>query len=145
MSPVPPMVTSLMIDPFPLRVIRDHPVVLGEFLFGEQPVLDVVATLPTAHFVEVVGEPRDLRGVRGFAAVFDESPFFAEACNEIQGSHGCLLVQAIGVVTAREPESERPCLSPGTPGTWPAPSRSRFGRRCVRRPVPRRRSGPAST
>jgi hypothetical protein len=64
MSPVPPMMTSFMIDS-PSELIRIKiadplPIVMRKLPFGGQPVIEVMAIAPTAPLVEVVGEPRDL-------------------------------------------------------------------------------------
>src|SRR5215510_4231474 len=69
-------------------LVCHQPVVLEQFLFGEQPVLELVAILPTTHFVEVVGEPPYLRRGWAFAAgVSGQRSFAREARNEIRCSH----------------------------------------------------------
>jgi Na+-translocating ferredoxin:NAD+ oxidoreductase RNF subunit RnfB len=51
--------------------------VLPEFLFGEQPVLAVVAILPATQFVQMVCESCYFRGCRAFAAGVLRQPLFA--------------------------------------------------------------------
>src|SRR5262252_7242945 len=71
------------------RLVCHQPVVLEEFLFGEQPVLEFVAILPATQFVEVVSEAPYLRSGWAFAAgVPGQRSFAGEARNEIRGSHG---------------------------------------------------------
>src|SRR5262249_26970189 len=101
---------------FGRRVICNQPIVLDEFLFGEQPVLDVMPILPTTHFVEVVCKPCYLRSGWPFAAGVCGQPFFArETRKKIRDSHGRILVRFIGVgVTSRGPESEHLVLHHGS-------------------------------
>ena len=77
-----------------LRVVRHQPIVLDEFLFGEQPILQVVAVLPTTHFVEVVCESGNIhRGWVFTAGVFGQPSFAREARKKIRDSHGRILVR----------------------------------------------------
>jgi hypothetical protein len=65
-----------------------------EFLFGGQPVIDIVAIPPPARLVEVVSEPSNLVPWRAVAAagVLGHHSFAREGRYDLGQRHGCILV-----------------------------------------------------